>query len=230
MAHIYSHWGKGVYWDVVEILRDQDDYQFESDESSLQLLCDLIGCKDETKFLNWFKDSLNIGLFSLKDGFFYCPPLNLSMGVWETKKENGSKGGRPRKHKGKNLIKTEIKTQLKADRNHNRTEQNITEQKKDVYTVDDFLSDWRELRTKHLKTPTHIKNIPQHDKTKFREVSKSYARDDFKNAMIGLFRQKEFPNGNTTMRSNPSHFLNYFNSYFTAYHDKNENLYGKQTA
>ena len=28
MAHIYSHWGKGIYWDVVEILRDQDCYRF----------------------------------------------------------------------------------------------------------------------------------------------------------------------------------------------------------
>ena len=54
MTHIYGHWGKGIYWDVIEVLRDQKNYRFESDESSLQLLSDLIGCKDQIKFINWF--------------------------------------------------------------------------------------------------------------------------------------------------------------------------------
>ena len=102
MAHIYSHWGKGIYWDVVEILRDQDGYKFESDESSLQLLCDLVGCKDESRFINWFNDSLKIGLFNIKDGFFFCPPLCENMIRWESSKNNGSKGGRPSKKPKKN--------------------------------------------------------------------------------------------------------------------------------
>ena len=59
MSHIYGHEGKGMYWDVVEVLRDQDGYQFNSDDSSLNLLADLIGCKDEIRFYNWFQDCLN---------------------------------------------------------------------------------------------------------------------------------------------------------------------------
>ena len=97
MAHIYSHWGKGIYWDVVEILRDQKNYQFENDESSLALLCDLVGCKDTSRFMNWFNDSLRIGLFENNGDYFICPPLCANMVRWEASKNNGSKGGRPTK-------------------------------------------------------------------------------------------------------------------------------------
>ena len=53
------------------------------------------------------------------------------MDVWDTKKENGKKGGRPKK------IKTEIKpnlnlnkTELKANRNHKIIEHNINKENK----------------------------------------------------------------------------------------------------
>ena len=53
------------------------------------------------------------------------------MGVWDTKKENGKKGGRPKK------IKTEIKpklnlneTEIKANRNHKIIEHNINKENK----------------------------------------------------------------------------------------------------
>lgn len=127
MAYIYGHWGKGVYWDVIEILRDQEKYCFEKDESSLQLLADLIGCRHETRFITWFNDCLRIGLFQVKGSVFFCPPLTENMKVWETKKTNGKKGGRPHK---KNLIKTETKTELKANKKHKIIEDNIIE---DVY-------------------------------------------------------------------------------------------------
>ena len=62
MAFVYGHWGKGIYWDVIEILRDQEKYRYSSDEFDLRMLCDLIGCKDESKFLNWFNDCLKFEL------------------------------------------------------------------------------------------------------------------------------------------------------------------------
>lgn len=128
MAHIYKHWGKGVYWDVVEILRDQKDYKFESDESSLQLLCDLIGCKDEARFISWFNDCLKIGLFEIDNGFFVCPPLIENMKRWEASKNNGSKGGRPKKEtqkKPKKNLTDNLEKTIIGDKSieHNRIEE-----------------------------------------------------------------------------------------------------------
>ena len=65
------------------------------------------------------------------------------------------------------------------------------------------------------------------DRDNFKELSKMYNTEDFRNALIGLFKQKKLPNDNKVMQSNPKHFLKYFNTYLTAYHDKNTALYGE---
>lgn len=135
MAHIYSHWGKGVYWDVVEILRDQNEYKFESDESSLQLLCDLVGCKDLPKFLNWFKDCLKVGLFEENKGFFICPPLCKNMVKWESSKGNGSLGGRPPKQPKKNPTNNPTNNPNETIIGEDSTLQNRTEQNNRGYDI-----------------------------------------------------------------------------------------------
>lgn len=132
IAHIYGHWGKGVYWDVVEMLRDTENYTYSNEEFDLVMLADLIGCKDADKFLSWYQDCIKFGLLEEHDGKFCSPALKSVMGVWETKKINGSKGGRPRKEitekkPNKNLNETEKKPKVKADHNHNITEHNIIE-------------------------------------------------------------------------------------------------------
>ncbi len=127
MAHIYSHWGKGVYWDVIEILRDQSNYCFDSDDSSLQMLADLIGCKDESKFLSWFRDCIKFELFIIQENKFFSEVLCINMEIWESKKGNGSKGGRPKKTETITETITELKPNIKANRNHNRIEDNIIE-------------------------------------------------------------------------------------------------------
>jgi len=139
MAHIYSHWGKGIYWDVVEILRDQERYRFESDESSLKLLCDLIGCKAENRFLSWFKDCLKIGLFLEENGFFTCPPLSANMVRWEASKTNGSKGGRP-KNKTKQKPKKNLANNLKKTIIEQKSiEEDIIEDEEDrFFRIDDL--------------------------------------------------------------------------------------------
>lgn len=118
MAFIYGHWGKGIYWDVIEILRDQDGYCFDKDETSIQMLCDLIGCKDPIRFENWFNDCIKINLLQVKDDKFYSEVLIENMGVWEIKKINGSKGGRPKK----------TETKPKRNQRHNRND-NLNETK-----------------------------------------------------------------------------------------------------
>lgn len=66
------------------------------------------------------------------------------------------------------------------------------------------------------------------EKDYLKDLLADYSREDVRFGLIGLFKQKKkMPNGNTTMQSSPKHFLTHFNAYFTAYHDKNSSLYGK---
>lgn len=100
---------------------------------------------------------------------------------------------------------------------------------KNIYCEKHFLKDWNELRTKHLKKPSHLNNIGGGiERSSFNDLLDSYSREDFKNALIGLFKQKAWPNDNSQMASNPKHFLTHFNTYLTAFHDRNTELYGKQ--
>ena len=88
--HIYGHEGKGFYWDVVEVLREQPGYKFSFKEVDLQMLAGLISAKDETKFINFLHDCVRFEVFFVEDNFLYSNMLTSYMKVWETKKRNGS--------------------------------------------------------------------------------------------------------------------------------------------
>ena len=94
------------------------------------------------------------------------------------------------------------------------------------YSKKEFLEDWNYLRKEHLNKPSFLNTLSRDETSDFEELNRSYFRDDFQNALIGLFKQKKLPNNNSSMQSNPKHFLTHINSYLTAYHDKNMSLYG----
>ncbi len=171
MSHIYGHEGKGLYWDVVEILRDQEGYRFESDESSLQMLCDLVGYSDDNRFISWFKDSLRLGLFEIRDEYFFCPPLSKNMENWEIKKSNGSKGGRPKKTE----TKTEIKPNDKPNQNHKRREEKIREEKRTSYSFSDFW-DLYDKKTDRVKVEKKWDRLSEKVRREIMEVLAAYIK------------------------------------------------------
>lgn len=130
LQHIYGHEAKGIYWDVVEILREQAKYQFDSDDSSLQMLSDIIGYKDRVRFINWFNDCIRLNLLEKKEGVFFCPALCKSMKTWEAKKRAGSQGGRGN---------------TKAKRKHNESitkayGKEVTVQNRTVHNIREYLT------------------------------------------------------------------------------------------
>lgn len=127
IIHLYGFWGYGIFWAVIEVLREQDNYSWDKDDSSLQMLADVIGCKDDKKFISWYRDCIKFGLFEETLKQFCSNSLKDRMEVWETKKENGKKGGRPPK---KNRTETEPITELKPDENHKRREEKSIEEKR----------------------------------------------------------------------------------------------------
>ena len=140
---------------------------------------------------------------------------------------NGSLGGRPKnpeKPKKPSGLITNPKNPEKPDSDSDSDIEIID--KSITYEKEDFLKDWNELRKIHLKQPSFINSLTSSDREMLNDLIKDYSVEDIKNGMIGLFKQKVLPNGQTTMQSNPKHFLSHFNSYLTAYHDKNTKLYG----
>ena len=180
---LYGHWGKGIYWDVVEILRDSANYNYSCDEFDLRMLSGLIGCEDTDKFLEWYKNCIKFELLAEHKNKFFSPALSRVMDVWDTKKENGKKGGRPKK------IKTEIKpklnlnqTEIKANQNHKIIEQNITYNIEDK--IKEILKRFSETNYKQNEIifKTNKKELTNHLK-RFLEIKKD--SEEFRNKQYG---------------------------------------------
>ena len=130
MAFIYGHWGKGIYWDVLEILRDQDGYRFEKDEQSIQMLSDLIGCKDPDKLFNWLSDCIGLDLIQSDEKYFFSNVLKANMTKWESTKDAGIQSGKVRKERKLNETRTKRERTVNETRTkdeHNIIEDNIIE-------------------------------------------------------------------------------------------------------
>jgi len=115
IQHIYGHEGKGFYWDVVEILRDQEGYKYSYQTTDLQMLASLIGAKDDVKFVNFMKDCVRFELFYLDGNYFYNKVLTENMEGWDIKKANGMKAKPKRNHK-RNRSKTEAKKHIREEK------------------------------------------------------------------------------------------------------------------
>ena len=113
---LYDFWGIGLYWSVIELLREQDEYKFQSDESGLDMVCSLVSCLDNVRFHNWFNDCLKFNLFKIDNNYFFSESLCRRMTKWEILKANGDKGGRPLKPKPKPKQEPEAEPLDKIDK------------------------------------------------------------------------------------------------------------------
>jgi hypothetical protein len=170
MAHIYGHWGKGVYWDVIEILRDQSNYSFNSDDSSLQLLSDLIGCKDDVKFISWFRDCIRLDLFKMESENFYSEVLCENMERWEKSKDDGSKGGNPNFKKGEPNPYYKAKDNLKDKGKDNNINKGNDKHKSIVYNI---IEDKKNKKISFEQSPFF-------DKIKFKQSLPEWSNDKLK--------------------------------------------------
>lgn len=95
LRHKLGYWGIGVYWTLIEILREQPDYRYPNDEDSKNLLKSMLGL-DSEKFNEFIKEVLSLNLLEDKHFFIYSNSLISRMKQWESKKVNGGKGGAKR--------------------------------------------------------------------------------------------------------------------------------------
>ena len=164
---LYDFWGIGLYWSVIELLREQDEYKFQSDESGLDMVCSLVSCLDNVRFHNWFKDCLRFDLFKTENGYFFSDSLCRRMTKWEILKANGDKGGRPPKPKKEPKPKPDSKPgEEPLDKIYKNKEEYIS-----------FISLFNLITGKNFRGT-------QKDKTSFHtRISEGYSLPDFETAI-----------------------------------------------
>lgn len=106
--------GYGLYWGIIETLRDQDNYAFEADQPELISLA--VGCSiDEiTPVLN---TCLEVGLLKKEDGYIFSPSLKRRMKRVDDIREKRRLAGKKRAEQMQEETKeeTEDKTEESND-------------------------------------------------------------------------------------------------------------------
>lgn len=87
---IFGWEGYGVYFGIIEILRQQSTFSYEKSDSEMQLLATLLGI-EFTRFKNIFTECVKVGLFKTNETHFYSNSLNNRMKEWVKQKKNGNK-------------------------------------------------------------------------------------------------------------------------------------------
>jgi hypothetical protein len=90
------------------------------------------------------------------------------------------------------------------------------------YSASDFINDWNTTRKEVLNKKSCLNRIGMDES----EIIKKLNKEDIVPALKGLFKQTNFPRGQD-YTVNAKHFLNHFDIYLQAYHDKNANVWGE---
>ena len=198
LTRIYGHWGKGVYWDICEFLLEQDQFSFVCDETSLQVVSEMIGCNDELKFISWYNDCIKLNLLQTDGIVFWNETLIDRLGKLITSRTNGGKGGRPTGTKNKPKD-NQTETQQKPNDNQNETEQEPNDNQS-------------ETQNNHTNTYTNTNTNTKKEKEKNLSI---------KNSMLAAQQKNEA----SAMKHLTSleHILKFFNDFWqTNDYDTNE--------
>lgn len=85
---IYGYEGLGVFWAVIEVLREQNSYKW--DEKKTEILAKIL-MVDSVRFSNIITDCKRLGLLEIKNNYLFSNRLCKDMKVWESKKGNRTK-------------------------------------------------------------------------------------------------------------------------------------------
>jgi len=123
MRTIYGFEGYGMYWGIIESLREQPDYKIKiGGKYGFKVLAGMIGANADTLepfVLDCVKE---FELFQIEGDYLACEALENRMKRWEANKANGAKGGRP-----KNPIKTQPKPKVNPIESQSEPNQKPTE-------------------------------------------------------------------------------------------------------
>ena len=91
--------GYGLYWGIIEALRDQDDYAFEADQ--IELISLAVGCSID-EIMPVLETCIEVGLLVEENGYIFSPSLKKRMervdDIREKRRSAGQKGGLARQN------------------------------------------------------------------------------------------------------------------------------------
>jgi hypothetical protein len=114
---IYGLEGLGIFWSIIEVLREQNFYRWS--EKEINILAKVIDC-DQQKLTNFIADCKRIGLLAFDSEFMASDRLKKDMKTWDSKKKNRTKHER-----NTNETRTELDNKRREEKS--KGEESISE-------------------------------------------------------------------------------------------------------
>lgn len=151
IKYIYGWEGIGLFWGIIETLRETTDFKFESNKDSIDLLSSILQV-DANKLQNFINDAIKVGLFVESKGYFYSNSLNDRMEEMNKKRlngiANGKKGGRPTKDESEIKPKNNLNNNLNESKTKPLKENKRKETKIVIPTLEEVLAYFEEHKYK----------------------------------------------------------------------------------
>lgn len=150
---VYGWEGYGVFFGIIEVLREQDNYEYNCGDNNITILSKILDF-DENRLKNIISDCVKFGLFEMNENMLSSNSLKNRMVKWESTKNNPSKPN-----------KNENETKLKPNKNENETKSDDREIERDIEYYMSVFDDFRKLYggTKN-GNPTEFKNFQKKHK------------------------------------------------------------------
>jgi hypothetical protein len=214
MISKYGYEGYGMYWAIIEMLRETSDFKLPmEDYTFLALQQEFNGCStDVQQFVNDCVTTFK--LFKSDDNAFWSDSLKRRMALKEMKREQARKAGKASAEKRRNINGSERSYNVSST----DVEQNLTDvqqrkekkrkERKDIYSADaDFLWGlYPEKKGKKDAMAKLPKLIDQYGKDQVERCIKRYLADVDKRRKSG-FADLRYKNGSTFFKSGYMDYL-----------------------
>lgn len=171
--------GYGLYWGIIEALRDQNGYSFSANEPELISLA--IGCTMED-LLPVLETCLEVGLLMEKNGYIYSPSLKRRMEhmdeIRKKRQAAGEKGGKAKQSESKIEANVQANTKQDLSMKGNKRKESKVNKEKEKDLLARFETYWTQEPKKVGKEAarkTWLKKFKKFDEFPWQNVSLHFA-------------------------------------------------------
>ena len=181
----YSHLGYSIWNMLLEHLTNCDFFEYEYNDLNIELLAGDFDIKpdDLKEIIDYF---IKLKLIQNDNGFIKSNQLIKRFETLLSKRK-----------RDRNRV-------IASENPQSKVKESKVKEIKNSYSESDFLKDWKKVRENKTNQTTNINKLTQYELNDFNTLKKEFTKQQFQDAMLGLFEQKNMFPAN---KLRPTHFL-----------------------
>ena len=181
----YSHVGYSIWNMLLEHLTNCDFFEYEYNDLNIELLAGDFDIKpdDLKEIIDYF---IKLKLIQNDNGFIKSNQLIKRFETLLSKRK-----------RDRNRV-------IASENPQSKVKESKVKEINNSYKESEFLKDWKKVRENKTNQTTNINKLTQYELNDFNTLKKEFTKQQFQDAMLGLFEQKNMFPAN---KLRPTHFL-----------------------